>query len=246
MQMNEQVLTALEVLRNFAENDFELHRIDVLEKDLTAPPKVEVIDDTHQKFNGNIYAPNKYGRYISAPKYLNREIFAYYYGEIPEGYEIHHKNENKTDNDISNLQMLTKSEHMFLHSQNKAVLTEFTCKECGKIFYANKTVKNYFCSPKCRSAWRRHNRIDDIEKPCSYCGKIFTSNKYDNSDYCSSACANRAKSNHKVLHKKTFFKCQVCGKIYKSQNNGHNKFCSNHCKNKNRRLKKAPTLKPQP
>ena len=35
MQMNEQVLTALEVLRNFAENDFELHRIDVLEKFLT-------------------------------------------------------------------------------------------------------------------------------------------------------------------------------------------------------------------
>ena len=48
MQMNEQVLTALEVLRNFAENDFELHRIDVLEKDLTDPPKAEIIDEKKQ------------------------------------------------------------------------------------------------------------------------------------------------------------------------------------------------------
>ena len=48
MQMNEQVLTALEVLKNFAENDFEKHRIDVLISDLTAPPKVEIIDDVYQ------------------------------------------------------------------------------------------------------------------------------------------------------------------------------------------------------
>ena len=55
MQMNEQVLTALEVLRNFAENDFERHRIDVLERDFTEPPKAEVIDDKHQKFNDFVF-----------------------------------------------------------------------------------------------------------------------------------------------------------------------------------------------
>lgn len=49
MQMNEQVLTALEVLRNFAENEFELHRIDVLEQDLTAPPKAEIVDQSIKK-----------------------------------------------------------------------------------------------------------------------------------------------------------------------------------------------------
>ena len=41
MQFNEQVLTALEVLRNFAENEFEKHRIEVLIQDLTDPPKVD-------------------------------------------------------------------------------------------------------------------------------------------------------------------------------------------------------------
>ena len=111
MQMNEQVLTALEVLRNFAENDFERHRIDVLEKDLTEPPKVEVIDDKHQKFNGNVYYKHKSGHYVTN-KGIHRDIWIYYHGDIPEpqsNYDIHHRDVNPSNNDISNLQLLTKS-----------------------------------------------------------------------------------------------------------------------------------------
>ena len=36
-------------------------------------------------------------------------------GEIPKGMDIHHKNLNKLDNRIENLQMMTKSEHQKLH-----------------------------------------------------------------------------------------------------------------------------------
>lgn len=49
MEMTPEVITALTVLRNAAENDFERHRINVLERDLTSPPRVEVIDSAHQK-----------------------------------------------------------------------------------------------------------------------------------------------------------------------------------------------------
>ena len=50
MKFTPEVVAALEVLRAAAENDFERHRIDVLERDLHEPPKVEVIDDKHQRF----------------------------------------------------------------------------------------------------------------------------------------------------------------------------------------------------
>lgn len=52
MKQPERVAKLLNELRTLAENDFERHRLDVLERDLTKPPKVEIVDETHQKFNG--------------------------------------------------------------------------------------------------------------------------------------------------------------------------------------------------
>lgn len=44
-------------------------------------------------------------------------------GEIPKGYDIHHKDEDKLNNKLSNLKMLTRSEHMKIHcSFNSLVL----------------------------------------------------------------------------------------------------------------------------
>ena len=47
---------------------------------------------------------------------LHRLIFEDFYGPIPKGCVIHHKDGNKTNNCIMNLQLLTESEHHRLHS----------------------------------------------------------------------------------------------------------------------------------
>ena len=43
-------------------------------------------------------------------------------GPIPKGYEIHHINEDKQDNRLENLQMLTKKEHMRLQNGLEVML----------------------------------------------------------------------------------------------------------------------------
>lgn len=41
----------------------------------------------------------------------HRLIYEAFYGEIPEGYQVNHKNEIKTDNRIDNLELLTPKEN---------------------------------------------------------------------------------------------------------------------------------------
>jgi len=47
--------------------------------------------------------------------YLHRDVWEKHNGPIPEGFEIHHRDENKANNDIANLEMLTCSEHGARH-----------------------------------------------------------------------------------------------------------------------------------
>lgn len=49
-------------------------------------------------------------------KRLHRLIYENVHGEIPKGYVIHHKNGDKTDNCILNLEALPASEHSSIHN----------------------------------------------------------------------------------------------------------------------------------
>lgn len=51
-------------------------------------------------------------------KTIHRMVWEYYNGKIPEGYVIHHKDENKLNNSIDNLQLLTRKEHKILHMKD--------------------------------------------------------------------------------------------------------------------------------
>lgn len=62
------------------------------------------------------YLNKKYGR-------MHRYIYEYYHGKIYDGYHIHHKDFDKSNNTIDNLTMLTHAEHKALHNKgNKNML----------------------------------------------------------------------------------------------------------------------------
>ena len=80
-------------------------------------------------------------------KFLHQAVWVAYNGPIPPGYDPHHKNENKEDNRIENLELLTKEEHGRLHAiaywaTQHATLR--TCHGCGK-----KTSRIKWCSQLC-------------------------------------------------------------------------------------------------
>src|SRR6266702_1929208 len=51
---------------------------------------------------------------------LHQAIWKKHHGAIPPGLEIHHKDENPLNNDISNLACITVGEHRRIHGANGA------------------------------------------------------------------------------------------------------------------------------
>ena len=153
MKNPELVKKLLAELKSLTSNDFELHRVEVLEKDLLEGlPVVEVIDDTHQKFNGVTYVKSNSGHFRTASYPIHRAVYEYYCGEIPAGnYNIHHIDLNKENNSVENLQLLTSSEHQKLHNEIEREKHQRLCPICGKTFiYKNGNTSQIYCSHTCR------------------------------------------------------------------------------------------------
>ena len=121
-------------------------------------------------------------------------------GEVPSGYEVHHIDQNKDNNDINNLVLLSVAEHRKLHAdgqkENKSLVAA-KCTYCGKMFETKKSYsanQNSFCSGKCKAAHRRTTGIDNEERECVSCGKRFVINKYYKQQKCENCrnCKNRA------------------------------------------------------
>lgn len=61
-------------------------------------------------------------------------VWEEHFGKIPEGMQIHHKDFDKTNNDISNLQLVTPMEHKRIHEGCRFEDGTWfkQCKVCGK------------------------------------------------------------------------------------------------------------------
>ena len=64
---------------------------------------------------GNAIISNGYLRLIPTGELVHRKIYEKYIGKIPEGYQIHHINEDKLDNSLENIVCLSCSEHRKVH-----------------------------------------------------------------------------------------------------------------------------------
>lgn len=232
MKFTPEVIAALATLYAAAENDFEHHRIKVLERDLTAPPQVEIIDETHQKFNGVTYKKNSQGHFANFFP-IHRAVWIYCNGEIPEGdYEIHHVDKDKANNDIFNLQCLTRVEHHRIHMKT-APAREHICKNCGKVFTSTSTKGHVSCCSKdCLHALSYKQRHEI--RTCALCGKKFSVYKYSHTKCCSASCAAKLLRSLPSNNMKT---CPVCAKEFEAKVSNQI-YCSNYCGQITRRSKR--------
>ncbi|MBR1398089.1 MAG: HNH endonuclease [Selenomonadaceae bacterium] len=203
-------------------------------------PKIEIIDDSHQKFNGITYCKtkNQNGHYFKLVS-MHRAVWTYFNGEIPVGYDIHHIDFDKENNDISNLIMLTKSQHQSIHSSINGKKTRkerkiFTCIACGQEFEANNMGHNLYCSQECCTKYAQMVLYTE-KRICKMCGKEFTAYKYAGHKFCSHKCSTDYNS-QQGRYIKT---CRICGKTFSTLKHEDHTYCSPECGNKSRRRKET-------
>ena len=87
-------------------------------------------------------------------------------GQLPKGYTIHHKDRDVSNDDISNLELLSRGEHLQEHraeneaNRRKGLLnmkrSDILCVDCGGKFKATKKAK--YCAT-CKRIRVRNNKL---------------------------------------------------------------------------------------
>lgn len=108
-----------------------------------------------------ILAPDTFPgkKYRGKYAYEHTVVYWRHTGIVPAQDEIiHHMNENRRDNRIENLQLMSREIHSSDHVKERIPRIELTCAHCSKVFKRCKsrshlapytTSKNSFCSRKC-------------------------------------------------------------------------------------------------
>jgi hypothetical protein len=102
-----------------------------------------------QTFNGiRYYRDGKTGYFRTGngpgPRdHMHVDIWRFHHGNIPHGWNVHHHDEDRSNNDYANLQALAPRDHKRIHNMSGFWAV---CEECGAI---HQTSGNRFCNRKC-------------------------------------------------------------------------------------------------
>jgi len=149
--------------------------------------------------------------------FLHRQVWESVFGPIPPGFDIHHKDGNKLNNSIENLESLPHFEHLSLHMKSNRKLHDWhktekgrkflgeksrklwqsrkihnlKCEQCGNLFEAKQIDRARYCDNKCEQAARRARGDDLIDRQCVICSKTFLVNKYYKTLTCGYKCGSK-------------------------------------------------------
>lgn len=198
---------------------------------------LERVSDRHIFCNGHTFTKHpKSGYYFAA---FNREgrqwkesLHAYgwrfYYGAIPEGFDVHHKTGDKERNDIEDLELLPRQVHRIRHNLEKVgYVGEYhdECLYCGEQIDRTKRPYAVFHTERCKHAYcNGGNKPYKSEVVCKRCGQTYHRDLYDASEYCPACIGHIGHEAHQ--QKKD---CPVCGEAFVSLNGAP---CHRKCKEK--------------
>ena len=160
---------------------------------------------------------------------MHKYVWEYYNGKIPSGYDIHHIDGNKANNDISNLQLLTREEHKRLHAdQLTEEQREWRRRNLNET--ARPKAISWHKSEEGR-AWHKEqyekmkgSLYRKIDHTCLCCGKSFQGDV--KAKFCCGAC--KAKYYRQTNKVEQYKSCVICGNMFLTSNSS-TRCCSKSC-----------------
>jgi hypothetical protein len=186
---------------------------------------------THQEhFGKKFYKDIKTGYWISttSPRIRAHQwVWLNYHKLIPKGYHIHHLNNDKSDNNIENLELIRASRHMSHHMQDPK--RKLKAKEMADKY--RHLTKEWHASPEGIKWHRAHGLLswitrNPIQITCKMCSKE-TQTKTYHQEFCSNACKSKWRRANKIDDiDKT---CPACQKQYRTSKYSRSKTCGRAC-----------------
>ena len=194
----------------------------------------------HQFFNGMKFTLDEHSGYYlgtTVPrKRMHVYVWEYYNGPVPQGYHVHHKDGNRANNQIDNLEAIDGRVHEKLHG---AMLTDEQRQLRRDNLNENaRPAASAWHGSDAGHEWHKQhyeNMKDVLHErhtgTCLFCGKEFSA--YRSSKFCCNACksAYRRKTGADMEERE----CAVCGKPFMTNKYKATQTCSGRCANLIRR-----------
>lgn len=197
--------------------------------------EVKVISATIQEFDGErFYLCGSY--FQRKGKRLHVAVWKKHNGYIPHGYHVHHIDGNRSNNDISNLELVLGSIHLSRHGSAperkeynqqhikdmRGLASEWHKSDEGRQWHSEQGKKN----------WQKREAQQHV---CMCCGRAFES-KYVYGENVNVFCGNACKSEYRRQQgldnvERT---CEYCGKTFVINKYAKAKCCSRECAVKKR------------
>lgn len=186
---------------------------------------VRVISPTIQEFEGVRYY--RCGRYFQRKGVrLHRVVWEHFNGPVPDGYAVHHENHDRSDNEPSNLGLMSDSKHATHHGLDRADESRSrlgAAQEAAREWHGSAEGREWHKEQyerHCRTALTR--RVSSI---CANCGRSFRGAKQ--SKFCGNNCKSAARraAGTDLIERR----CVVCGTTFTVNRHWKTLTCSRSC-----------------
>lgn len=215
------------------------------------------------EFGGAIYRRYPFSKHVSHQRYyspggtdrangkeaLHREIWKKHHGPIPADHDIHHRDDNPLNNEVSNLECIHRDDHKALHESEGKWSASIRVRE--HLTGIRRLALDWHASQE-GILWHRQQartsyaKREPREFECAVCGKPFhskhrSSHREDGKRFCSMRCGGIQR--RKEERQKRDLLCSQCGSHYRGDGRGTT--CSRKCRADLRRVRAGfPSVTP--
>jgi endogenous inhibitor of DNA gyrase (YacG/DUF329 family) len=166
-----------------------------------------------------------------SPVALHRQKWMDEHGEIPEGHIIHHADGDPLNNDINNLEAISREEHAKRHPDMGGTASD---EHLEKMLSA---AAEWHQSDEGQEWHKQHyeNVKEELHKErytheCDFCGEEYTTNRKEETRFCSDSCRQK----HYYRANQELRTCPACGDGFETYKYSDTTYCSISCSNSDR------------